>query len=167
MKRLLLLLIFLVGCESQITNPDEPKFDINGKWQSFIFDPTYTFIPVISTLQNNNGNVTGILQVSLLVAPDTYSETKYDVSFGMICKAVNPIDENVLYDISIKANSSTYPGRSLQLDGNIKKVDNDFIIVGHMKLFINGYETQDTYALHFKKQSITYLPKVHDQGFIQ
>ncbi len=168
MKRLLILFVILIaGCNSQSTNPKE-VFNLNATWQSFIFDKTFTFMPVRLELQEDtHGKVDGMIEIDKLISNGLYSTTKYNITKGLLNQQNNATYSDVYYDIAIYAESTSYPGGAVQFNGNVKKINNEWILVMHVKFFMNGYENIDTYDFHFRKQTNTRLPKlIHDQGII-
>lgn len=141
----------LIGCnsEEELLTSSADLFKLDGTWQSYNFDSNYDFTSTIANLRTNGTEVKG------KVTSDC---------FGLFQASGIPfrITEGVLTetDISLTFLMET-TGIIGHFNGNIKnnpKVSGGKEIVGHLYFEYSGYLTR-LYAVHFVKQSITYLPK--------
>jgi len=171
MKKLIFIsLLLFAGCKSYSTNPED-IFNLNATWQSFIFDKTFNFLPARLELQKigdkTDGVVDGTIEIDKPIGNQLYSTTKYNIAKGLLNNQNNATYSDVYYDIVIYAESTSYPGGAVQFNGNVKKINDEWVLVMHVKFFTNGYEDANTYDLHFRKQTNTRLPKsTHTQGNI-
>lgn len=157
---ILISVIVLITCKSQIVNPDEPTFRIDGVWQSVAIGNGYQDTQTKITLVNENGQLTdSILTDGFNVFGDCIN-IPFTIHDGTITASNAP---NCIYDITIVAKMES-TGFIMRLDGNIKNINGVNTIVGHCRFEVAG-SLFDSYAIHLVKQSINYLPK-HNQGSI-
>lgn len=133
----MILIASVFGCSSDPISPVEEQFTIDGVWQSYKFNESYTYRHVLLHLVRTGNTLTGQGEYGDGL-PFTIVNSQYtnsDISFAFVIEYTNVGRVGGFFN------------------GNIKGKE----LVGILTL---SYSMgQELYAMHLVKQSIAYFPK--------
>jgi hypothetical protein len=144
-----LMLVLLASCKSNVVEPVQPDFSLNGVWQSYKDNSleNHTYWHMMAQIESRKGQ-------------GQFSDQLYQFSISNVYYSDNE-SQNVSFDMTFNFYGV---GEIMgQFFGNVKIVNDKQEVHGHVAIpALNVYG-----VVHLKRQGIQYLPKKgHDQGGI-